>query len=149
MFYYIVLIMVEYLWCFVLFFSVYFYCYRFLFRGIWGVFISVSVVRDMSICLMILVGFLMVRWWRRNIIRCYVGNLIGVCFVIIIFIDKIVICYFFIGLKMFKKFVLKVVSVWGYKESFVLLCVLIDFFFCFVRFDLNRRDVMFLFYWIL
>lgn len=98
MFYYIVLIMVEYLWCFVLFFSVYFYCYRFLFRGIWGVFISVSVVRDMSICLMILVGFLMVRWWRRNIIRCYVGNLIGVCFVVIIFIVVI----FLLVLRCFK-----------------------------------------------
>lgn len=144
MFYYIVLIMVEYLWCFVLFFSVYFYCYRFLFRGIWGVFISVSVVRDMSICLMILVGFLMVRWWRRNIIRCYVGNLIGVCFVVIIFIVVI----FLLVWRCFKNLFWWLL-LWWYIESFVLLCVLIDFIFCFVRFDLNRRDVMFLFYWIL
>lgn len=146
---YTALIMVEYLRCFVLPFSAYPYRYRPPPRGTWGVPTSASVARDTSTRSMTSAGSSMVRWWRRNTTRCYAGNPTGARSAVIIFTDKIVIRHFLIGLKMFKKLVLKVATVWGHIESPASSCVSTDFILRLARLDLNRRDAMFLFYWIL
>lgn len=57
--------------------------------------------------------------------------------------------HFLIGFKMFLKLVLTVATVWGHKESPASSCVSTDFILRLARLDLNRRDAMFLFYWIL
>lgn len=141
---YTALIMVEYLRCFVLPFSAYPYRYRPPPRGTWGVPTSASVARDTSTRSMTSAGSSMVRWWRRNTTRCYAGNPTGARSAVIIFTVVI----FSLVWRCFKNLFWRLL-LWWHTESPASSCVSTDFILRLARLDLNRRDAMFLFYWIL
>lgn len=143
---YTALIMVEYLQCFVLPFSAYPYRYRPPPRGTWGVPTSASVARDTSTRSMTSAGSSMVRWWRRNTTRCYAGNPTGARSAVIIFTVVI----FSLVLRCFKNLFWRLLLFDGIQKV-LLHHVYRQIFFSIrlARLDLNRRDAMFLFYWIL
>lgn len=116
---YTALIMVEYLRCFVLPFSVYPYRYRPPPRGTWGVPTSASVARDTSTRSMTSAGSSMVRWWRRNTTRCYAGNPTGARSAVIIF----TIVIFSLVLRYFKACFDGCYCLIAYRKSCFIMCI--------------------------